>query len=47
MVVRVAWGMPRVTVRVGSATVGVLWVVYWVIVVGSKAVLGLRVDPVR
>ena len=33
--------------RVVSGTVGVLCVVYWVMVVGSKAVLGLRVDPVR
>ena len=69
--------MPWVTVRVVSATEGVLWVVYrpvvslvvavvgaggagnvagwwwwcyrwWrVMVGGSKAVLGLRVDPVR
>ena len=29
--VRMAEGMPRVTVRVVSATVGVLWVVYRVV----------------
>ena len=33
--------------RVVWATVGVLLVVYSVMVVGSKAVLGLQVDPVR
>ena len=47
MVVRVAWGTPQVTLRVVSVTVGVLWVVYWVMAVRRKAVLGLRVDPVR
>ena len=68
--------MPRVTVRVVSATPGVLWMVYRVVVSlvvavvgaggagnvagwwwcyswwgvmvgGSKAVIGLRVEPVR
>ena len=75
MVVKVPVGMPRFMVRVVSATLGVLWVVYRVVVSlvvasvgacgagnvagwwwccswwgvvmeGSKAVLGLRVDPV-
>ena len=31
----------------GVGDAGMLWLVYWVMVVGSKAVLGLRVDPVR
>ena len=47
MVVRVGWGKPRVTVRMVLVTVGVLLVVYWVMAVRTKAVLGLRVDPVR